>query len=688
MNTRYLLLIAAGFVMCFTAAAQSLFPGQFSTRESLIEAVASRGGESADFEAVLNELDNLQRKPLDLNKATAEDMRKLAFLTDFQISSLIDYRKEHGNLLSMNELPLVYGFTDEVIGLMLPYVKITPDADTMVFRDMARIKPGSHEIILKSQRVLEKARGYRENDQVTGTRRYPGNPWLYYVRYGLDLNNHIRAGITLEKDPGEELFRNSNRAGFDFNSAYIMIHDIGPLKSALLGDFRLGFGQGLTISNGTAPGKSAMPLSIVKRGNEIRTYTSADENDFFRGAAASAGLGRVTLTGFYSHKQRDANITDTLDSGMICFSSFQESGYHRTASEITDEKAVGERAYGGNITFRGNFFHLGTTLVQYHLDKYLEAGDEVKDIHDFGGQNLLNWGVDYSVGLKKIQFFGETAYGNHAWATLNGVLLSVNKYASFALMYRNYGAGYFSLHADAFSEGSSDLNEEAVYAGLEVHPVRKLKIAAYADFYRFPWLRYQLSAPASGSDYLLQADYFPGKQVEMYIRIKHELDPEDEWSTTQILPVVIHRHHTGIRYHISYLLVERLSLQSRLEMIRVKPGADKTSLGFLIYQDAGYRARVIPMNLDFRFAWFQTDDYSSRIYAYEQDLSSGFTFSPLYNKGFRTYLMVRYAITPSMTFRLRLAHTHFFQQTTLGSGYDEIDGNTRNEIKMQLTARF
>jgi hypothetical protein len=688
MIIRYLLFTAAGIVMCFITAAQSIFPGQFSTRESLIEAVASQGGESADFEAVLYELDNLQRKPLDLNKATVEDLQKLAFLTDFQISSLIDYRKEHGNLLSLNELPLVYGYTDEVIRLMLPYVKITADLDTMTFRDMVRINPASHEIILKTQRVFEKAAGYRENDPVTGVRRYPGNPWLYYTRYALELNNHIRAGMTLEKDPGEELFSNSNRAGFDFNSAYLMVHDMGPLKSALLGDFRLGFGQGLTISNGTAPGKSAMPLSIVKRGDDIKAYTSADENDFFRGVAASAGWGRVILTGFYSSKRRDANITDTLDSGMICFSSFQESGYHRTNSEIADEKTVGERAYGGNMTFRGNFFHLGATLVQYNLDKYLEAGDEVKDIHDFSGANLLNWGVDYSIGLQKIQFFGETAYGNHAWATLNGALLLVNKYASFALMYRNYGAGFFSLHSDAFSEGSADLNEEAVYTGLEVHPVKKLKIAAYADFYRFPWLRYGLSAPASGSDYLLQADYFPGKQAEMYIRIKYEQDPEDEISAAQQLPRVIHRKHTGIRYHISYRVAERLSFQNRLEMVRVDPVTGKTSWGFLVYQDAGYRVQRIPLNLDFRFAWFHTDDYSSRVYAYEQDLSTGFTFSPLYNKGFRTYLMMRYALTPSLTFRLRLAHTHFFQQTTLGSGYDEIDGNTRSEIKMQLTARF
>ncbi len=688
MNIRFLLLTAAGFAIVFTAAAQSVIPGQFKIKESLIESIAAKDGESADYEAILNELDKLQRKPLDLNRVTAEDLQKLPFLTDFQITSLLDYRKENGNFLSLYELPLVHGFTDDVIGWMMPYVSLTTDSDTAGIRFSKVMRSSRHEIILRTQRVLEKSKGYSADDPETGVKRYPGNPWLYYVRYGFEIKDHFQAGLTLEKDPGEEIFRNSNRGGFDFNSAYVMVKETGPLKSALLGDFRLGFGQGLTLSNGKAPGKSSLPLNVVKRREEIKAYTSTDENDFFRGITATAGWKRFLLTGFYSAKKRDANVTDTLESGRICFSSFQESGYHRSGYEISDEKTVEEIAYGGNISFRGNFFKVGTTLVQYHLDKYLEAGDDLKDLHDFQGDRLFNWGTDYSMTIKKIQFFGETAYGNHSWATLNGALLSVSKYASFSMVYRFYGRGYFNLHSDAFSEGSSDVNEEGIYTGLVVHPVRKLKISGYADFYRFPWLKYGLSSPASGSDYLLQADYSLNKQLEMFIRLKHELDPEDDRSGSQILPVVAHIRHTGIRYHISYRLKNSLTLQNRLEMVRVEPETGETTWGFLVYQDAEYRFANMPVNLDFRFAWFQTDDYSSRVYAYEQDMTSGFSFSPLYNKGYRTYVLLRYDIAPKISFWIRLAHTHYIDEETIGSGYDTIENHARSEVKFQFAARF
>ena len=252
-------------------------------------------GESADYETLLHELENLQRHPIDLNAAERADLQKLLFLTDFQISSLLAYRKEHGNLLSIYELGMVYGFTDEVIKMMLPFVFAGNEED-MDFRLKPVIKRGHHEIILRTQRVLEQTAGYKTSDTVTGSSKYPGNPWLYYGRYGFESADHIKAGITLEKDPGEDFFGGSNKQGFDFNSAYLMVTNAGPVKTVLVGDYRLQFGQGLTLWNGTAPGKSSLPLNIVKRQDAIKAFTSTDENDLFRGLAASAGWGRFFFT--------------------------------------------------------------------------------------------------------------------------------------------------------------------------------------------------------------------------------------------------------------------------------------------------------------------------------------------------------------------------------------------------------
>jgi hypothetical protein len=459
------------------------------------------------------------------------------------------------------------------------------------------------------------------------------------------------------------------------------------VKTFLVGDFRLQFGQGLTLWNGTAPGKSSLSLNIVKRQDAIKSFTSTDENDIFRGMAASAGWGRFVITVFGSSKKRDANITDTLSSGTVCFSSFQESGYHRTTSEIDDEKSVRETGFGGNLHFRNNWLKVGTTMAYYQLDKCWVKGEELKDLYDFEGTTLLNWGADFTATLGKIHLFGETARGNQGWATMNGLLYNMNKFASFSLLYRNFQTRYFSMHSAAFSEGSDNNNEEAMYAGTVIHPFRKWQLSAYADFYRFPWLSYRVSAPSAGSDYLMQVDFSPSGKVEMFFRLRYENNPENEVGNTQPVPVVYSLKRTGLRYNFSLAVSKQLELQNRIELIRVRTVQNENDIGVMLYQDITYHPAGFPLTLYFRFAWFDTDSYEYRIYAYEQDMTSGFSFSPLYSKGYRTYLMLRYDIGP-LSCRLRFSQSNYMDKSFVGSGWDKINAPTRSEIKLMVTAKF
>lgn len=687
MRIRFLLAVVAGLLIGLPVLSQPVTAWQSGLIESLLESIESRNGELADYETLLHDLENLQRNPLNLNHASKEDLQKLPFLTDFQISGLMDYRQEHGNLLSIYELGVIHGYTDEIIRMMLPFVTIENNKNQDFSLGRA-IRQGGNEITLRTQHVFEKAAGYTNNDTVSGRSGYPGNPWLYYARYAFESSRHIKAGITLENDPGEEFFAGNNPHGFDFYSAYAMVNNAGPVRTFLVGDYRLQFGQGLTLWNGSAPGKSSLSMNIVKRQEGIKAFTSADENDLFRGAAATAAYGKFVFTLFYSSRKKDANITDTMGSGIICFSSFQESGYHRTASEIADEKSVRETAYGGNLHFRNNWLKAGATLVKYDLDKYHEKGDDPEDLYDFEGTGLLNWGIDYTATLHKIQLFGETSHGYHGWATLNGILFSMNKYASLSLLYRNFQPEYFTLHAAAFSEGSSNNNEEAFYAGTIIHPLPHWQVSAYADLYRFPWLRYRVNAPSSGSDYLFQADYAPGKKTSMFFRMHFEENPENEDASSLVIPRVISVKRTGLRYHISWELSSKFKFQNRVEVIRVKRDQAAPDKGIMVYQDVECHPFSVPVSFAFRIAWFNTGSYDSRIYAYEQDLSSGFSFAPLYMNGYRTYALIRYDISKSLSCRLRISQINYLGKESISTGLDKLQGSTRTELKLQLTARF
>jgi hypothetical protein len=62
---------------------------------------------------------------------------------------------------------------------------------------------------------------------------------------------------------------------------------------------------------------------------------------------------------------------------------------------------------------------------------------------------------------------------------------------------------------------------------------------------------------------------------------------------------------------------------------------------------------------------------------------------PAYDgKGVRKYLMLEYKFNRTLAFWARIAHTRYVDRESIGSGYDMILGNTRNDIKFQLRLRI
>ena len=94
------------------------------------------------------------------------------------------------------------------------------------------------------------------------------------------------------------------------------------------------------------------------------------------------------------------------------------------------------------------------------------------------------------------------------------------------------------------------------------------------------------------------------------------------------------------------------------------------------------------LRLSARYALFDTDDYDTRQYVFEQDVLYAFSVPALYGRGTRAYLLAQIQATRHLTLWLRYADTHYRHQNTIGSGLDEIQGNARNEVKAQMRYRF
>ncbi|MFT5596764.1 MAG: hypothetical protein ACI8QH_001563, partial [Flammeovirgaceae bacterium] len=112
------------------------------------------------------------------------------------------------------------------------------------------------------------------------------------------------------------------------------------------------------------------------------------------------------------------------------------------------------------------------------------------------------------------------------------------------------------------------------------------------------------------------------------------------------------------------------------------------SRGFMAYQDVIWDVKKVPLRIAARYALFDTDNFDSRIYAFENDVLYFFSIPAYGGRGTRAYILIKYDLGRNTDIWLRVAQTYFTDRQVVGSGLEEIDGNTRTEMKFQIRHLF
>jgi len=653
----------------------------------LVEELGAQHDGNIDLTILQEEFTQLAANPVKINYASFEELARIRLLSDFQIQSLINYIQKNGPLLSTYELQFVYGFDEELVRLILPFIDLQNTERAIPAELNKKLASGKHQIFMRSIRKFDKE---SDNSPDEGTDQILGNPTKLYLRYDYRYKRKIRWGFTAEKDAGEEFFKGINKNGFDFYSAHLQLNNFGFVKNLSIGDYHLRFGQGLVLWSGFSYGKTSMPLDVKKRAAGITGYRSTDENRFFRGLATTLTHKNIDLSFFYSGKKIDGNITeyDSTLNKVITVSSLQTSGDHSLAGLASDKDAVVEQVFGSNLTMNFNKLKTGLTFAHTWFDTELNPPDRYYNQFYFRGKQLTHLSGDYQLLINRINLYGEAAYCfGRGWAILNGALFNLSSEFSLAMLYRNFEKEYFSFYGNAFAENSGGRNEEGFYLGTEISPLANWKVSAYFDAYKFPWLRYLVTSPSSGTDYMIKIDYHPSSQIEMYWKIKGESDVTD---INEDLPGITDQeavNRLNIRYHLSYTPGPKLSFRNRIEVARYKTGDFSPDWGYILYQDILFTFRQLPVDIRARYAIFDTDSYNTRIYTYENDVLYSFSIPALYSKGTRSYLLVKYSPVDTLSFWLKLSRTRYSKK--IPNGFNSVTpGNVLSEIKFQIRYRF
>lgn len=652
--------------------------------ENLTE--ASDDGVTED-DTYLQELAQFIKDPINLNYADEGQLQELKILSAIQIKNLILYRKLLGNFISIYELQAVPDWDIDLIRRIRIYITVRSKPD--VFNSMgSRLKKGRNTLLMRGIQTLEKSEGYL-SDGSNATNFYPGSPQHILIRYKYSFKNLLQYGFTAEKDAGEQFFKGGQKNGFDFYSAHFFVRNLGIIKSLSIGDFTVNLGQGLTQWGGLAFKKGSDVLNIKRQSDILRPYNSPGEIVFNRGIGITLQKNNWEVTGFASYRKIDANFYADTSIFENFVSSFQTSGYHRTASEVADKSSQGQLILGGNISYSTDRLHLGINAVHYNFKHAIKKPAYLYNIYALAGKAAGNYSIDYSYGYKNMHFFGEAAVDEGLdKAFINGLLISVDPHVDMSFLYRKISRGYQSLYTNAFTESVYPTNESGFYTGISIAPSSHIRINAYADFYHFPWIKFRVNAPSYGSDYLIQLTYTPNKKTELYARYHAEKKAINYNPDGVALSPVIARPKQNLRTQFSYKIDAELTFRSRIELSWFDKKANDAEDGFLIYTDVLYKPMFKAFSGNVRLQYFKTDGYNSRLYTYENDVLYGYSIPVFYDKGFRYYVNVNHDVSKKLSVWGRFAQTIYMNKNFSGSGLDLIQGNTKSEITLQAIWTF
>ena len=676
------------FFAAMHSTAQVTEPVTPNTEQQLENITENNEDMENEDDSYLQQMVQYINNPISLNSADAAELIQLRILTPLQIQNFILYRNLVGNLLDLYELQAVPGWDIGTIQKIRPYIYVS--SKILLSSDLkTRLQNGDHSILLRVSQVPERSKGFLI-DSSSATNFYPGSPQKLLFRYKYTYKNLLQYGILGEKDAGETFFKGKQKQGFDFYSAHIFLRKVGIIKSLAIGDFTVNLGQGLTQWQSLAFKKSVDVINIKREADVLRPYNSAGEINFHRGLGITLAKNNWQFTLFGSYKNIDANfVADTSQRHDDFVSSLQTSGFHRTKSELADKGIQRQLAFGGNFSYQYKRLHLGVNAVQFKFKLPLIKSKEPYNIYALTGSSFGNYSLDYSYTFKNIHFFGEAAFtSKFDKAFINGLIISASSRVDMSLLYRNISKSYQSLYTSAFTESSYPNNEKGLYAGISIKPNNYWRIDAYTDFYKFPWLRFRVDAPSTGADYLIQINYKPNKQLEIYTRYHSESKAININFNQLTLSPVIQQPKKNWRTQVSYKINTAITLRSRTEIVWFDKKSTLAEQGFLTYFDFVYKPLLKPYSGSLRVQYFETNGYNSRLYAYENDVLYSFSIPVFYDKGYRYYVNVNYDINKKISFWVKWAQTVYTDKSVIGSGLDEIKGNTRSEIKLQAIYKF
>ena len=541
-------------------------------------------------------------------------------------------------------------------------------------------------IIWSSNRCLNQRAGYRDatTERQEAGKAYLGDAWHHSLRYRLLYGKDWQAGLSVEKDAGEPWLHRAPL--FDSWHGYVRYRPSQHLHSqtskpqnlriadAIVGHYRLHMGCGLLINQGFSLGKQYLSQQLMsQRTNTISPFASNAESQYMQGLATDLRLGRhFTLLPYFSVLQ----IEGTLNEHHI-LTALQTDGYHRTKTENSHRQAAWQWISGARLGWRGEWYDVGVHASYTHLQYDYQRAKNYYNTSYFRGHQLAQFATDYTMRAFGALMRGELAIDDRgALANITAIQYKLSDYWNASLLYRYFGNKYRQLHASTLSESSGMQGEQGLTLNLEGQLSRHWQLQGMADYFHFTQPQYSIRDSVSqGFEAAIRALYSSSKaNLSVAYRVKQKSN--------------YYRHSFDGIISLKPLrqLTSRTQLRARIYN-KEEASEVSSSFGFALSQSIGWQCDLwanCPFTIDGQACYFRSDDYDSRLYLSERNILYGFGLPMLYGEGVRYSLTSTIKIGPRICMDLKWAMTNYANRRTIGSGLQEIDSNTQQDLWLQL----
>ncbi len=696
MLTSSLLLAALAFI------APSLDGGD-GVETQLLPLYENTDEDAAALEEAYDNLQQLRDHPLDINLAGSDELLQIPGIDLNAVSAILAYRHRYGHFRSLQELDMIPAIDDRM-RRYLGSVLFVDGNDTVAWYSPQRLKRDIRRIRQTFLLTAAVPTYYRAGDKgatsasAYGENKYAdtylGDPLKHTLRYSAAMGDNLQLNLTGSKAAGEPFFSGGNGMGYDSYAFNISVKDLGVFHRIILGQYRAQFGMGLVINNNLSFGKQAMLASVGRLANIFTPHNSTSDSKYLQGVAATANLRGATLSAFWSYRRVDATLNA---DGTV--STILTDGYHRTEKEMAKKNNTTQMTEGlhlkcgseeGGKTEWGIGFSFLHTRFNRALNPVYSKADTVSAgkmyrLYYPTGTGFWNAGVDYKLIWGGISILGETALcDNGALATVNNVIFNAANRLTLTAVQRFYSYKYHTLYGSGISEGGTIQNESAVLLGVRWGVSRRLTLDAYTDFAYFPWRKYRVSASSRAWDNNLSAT-LRHRHWTFSARYRVKMKQQDKTlEDADGKPFKALSDRTTHRLRFTAVLDNRRwTARSHCEGIMTEDNDN----GFIITQSLGYRLGR-RWSFYVSAAYFDTDDYDTRLYAYERGMLYAFSNASYYGNGMRTALLAKADISERLMAQMKIGRTKYFDRSVIGTAERQIFSSSQTDIDLQLRVKL